>query len=89
MKTIITLSLLPIIVLAYFFSEQLYIAAKYFPAYVLIAISLFLPYILSIRPGPCWKSPARGWLSWSWGRDYRESKIRKHIGFICIFVQCI
>jgi hypothetical protein len=39
MKTIILLSLLPIIVLAYFFSKQLYIAAEYIPAYVLMAIS--------------------------------------------------
>lgn len=36
---IITLSLLPIIVLAYFFSAQLYVAANYVPAYALIAIS--------------------------------------------------
>jgi hypothetical protein len=39
MKTIFTLSLLPIIVLAYFFSAQLYIAGEYIPAYALIAIS--------------------------------------------------
>lgn len=38
MKTIITLSLLPIIALAYFFSAQLYVAANYIPAYALIAI---------------------------------------------------
>jgi hypothetical protein len=38
MKTFITLSLLPVIFLAYFFSKQLYLAANYFPAYVLIAI---------------------------------------------------
>jgi hypothetical protein len=40
MKTIITLSLLPINVLAYFFSKQLYIAAEYIPAYALMAIFL-------------------------------------------------
>jgi hypothetical protein len=39
MKTIFTFSLLPIIVLAYFFSEQLYIAGNYFAAYTLIVIS--------------------------------------------------
>jgi hypothetical protein len=38
MKTFITLSLLPVIFLAYFFSKQLYLAANYIPAYVLIAI---------------------------------------------------
>jgi hypothetical protein len=38
MKTIITLSMLPINVLAYFFSKQLYIAADYIPAYTLMAI---------------------------------------------------
>jgi hypothetical protein len=39
MKTIFNLSLLPIIVLAYFFSAQLYVAANYLPAYALIAVS--------------------------------------------------
>ena len=39
MKTIFTLSLLPIIVLAYFFSAQFYVAANYVPAYALIAVS--------------------------------------------------
>ncbi len=38
MKTIINLSLLPIIVLAYFFSAQFYVAANYVPAYALIAV---------------------------------------------------
>jgi hypothetical protein len=38
MKTLITLSLLPIIALAYFFSAQFYVAANYVPAYALIAI---------------------------------------------------
>ena len=38
MKTIFTLSLLPIIVLAYFFSAQLYVAADYVAAYALIAV---------------------------------------------------
>lgn len=38
MKTLITLSLLPIIVLAYFFSAQLYVAGDYVAAYALIAI---------------------------------------------------
>lgn len=38
MKTIFNLSLLPIIVLAYFFSAKFYIAANYFPAYALIAV---------------------------------------------------
>jgi hypothetical protein len=38
MKTFITLSLLPVIFLAYFFSKQLYLAGNYFAAYVLIAI---------------------------------------------------
>lgn len=38
MKTFITLSLLPVIVLTYFFSKQLYIAANYVPAYTLIAV---------------------------------------------------
>ena len=37
MKTIFNLSLLPFIVLAYFFSAQFYIAANYVPAYALIA----------------------------------------------------
>jgi hypothetical protein len=39
MKTIIILSLLPIIALAYFFSAQFYVAANYVPAYALIAVS--------------------------------------------------
>ena len=39
MKTIFTLSLLPIIVLAYFFGEQLYVAGNYFAAYTLVVIS--------------------------------------------------
>jgi hypothetical protein len=39
MKTIIILSLLPIIALASFFSAQFYIAAEYIPAYALIAVS--------------------------------------------------
>lgn len=39
MKSIINLSLLPIIVLAYFYSAQLYKAANYIPAYLLIAFS--------------------------------------------------
>jgi hypothetical protein len=38
MKTIINLSLLPIIALAYFFSAQFYVAANYVPAYALIAV---------------------------------------------------
>jgi hypothetical protein len=38
MKTIITFSLLPVIVAAFFFSKQLYLAANYFPAYVLMAV---------------------------------------------------
>ncbi len=38
MKTIFTLSLLPIIVLAYFLSAQFYVAGNYFAAYPLIAI---------------------------------------------------
>ncbi|HET6256251.1 MAG TPA: hypothetical protein VFE32_19395 [Puia sp.] len=38
MKTIFTLSLLPIIVIAYFVSKKLYVAANYVPAYVLITI---------------------------------------------------
>jgi hypothetical protein len=39
MKTFIILSLLPITVLAYFFSAQFYVAANYVPAYALIAVS--------------------------------------------------
>jgi hypothetical protein len=39
MKTIFTLSLLPVIVLAYFFSAQMYVAGNFVPAYALIAIS--------------------------------------------------
>jgi|HubBroStandDraft_2_1064218.scaffolds.fasta_scaffold36535_3 hypothetical protein len=39
MKTIIILSLLPIVALASFFSAQFYIAAEYLPAYALIALS--------------------------------------------------
>ena len=39
MKTIITLSLLPIIALAFFFSAQMYVAANYLVAYTLIAVS--------------------------------------------------
>lgn len=38
MKTIINLSLLPIIALAYFFSAQFYVAANYVPAYALITV---------------------------------------------------
>jgi len=38
MKTLFTLSLLPLIVVAYFFSAQFYIAANYVAAYALIAI---------------------------------------------------
>lgn len=38
MKTIFNLSLLPIIILAYFFSAKLYMAANYVPAYALIAV---------------------------------------------------
>jgi hypothetical protein len=41
MKTIYTLSLLPIIVLAYFFSAQLYVAANYLPAYALLTFCIF------------------------------------------------
>jgi hypothetical protein len=39
MKTIIHLSLLPIVALASFFSAQFYVAANYVPAYALIAVS--------------------------------------------------
>ena len=39
MKTFFTLSLLPVIALASFFSAQLYVAGNYVPAYALIAIS--------------------------------------------------
>ena len=38
MKTFLTLLLLPLIVLAYFLSEQFYVAANYVAAYALIAI---------------------------------------------------
>ncbi|HTR29434.1 MAG TPA: hypothetical protein VMH27_09190 [Puia sp.] len=38
MKMFFTLSLLPVIALAYFFSAQLYVAGNYLPAYALIAI---------------------------------------------------
>jgi hypothetical protein len=39
MKTIITLSLLPIVALASYFSAQFYVAGNYIPAYALIAVS--------------------------------------------------
>ena len=38
MKTLLTLSLLPLIVIAYFFSKTLYIAGDYAAAYTLIAM---------------------------------------------------
>jgi hypothetical protein len=38
MKTIFTLSLLPIIVIAYFLSAKLYVAANYLPAYAMVAL---------------------------------------------------
>ena len=38
MKMLFTLSLLPVIALAYFFSAQLYVAGSYIPAYALIAV---------------------------------------------------
>ena len=38
MKTIFTLSLLPIIVIAYFLSAKLYVAADYVPAYAMITL---------------------------------------------------
>jgi len=47
MKTIFTLLLLPIIILAYFFSEQLYVAGNYFAAYALIVI-LFVSAVFCI-----------------------------------------
>lgn len=40
MKTLFTLSLLPLIVLAYFFSKQFYVAADYVAAYALIAVGI-------------------------------------------------
>jgi len=48
MKTIFTFSLLPVIVLAYFFSTRLYINAEYVPAYALVAICFFST-VLCIR----------------------------------------
>jgi hypothetical protein len=41
MKTIFTLSLLPIIVLAYFLSARLYIAGEFIPAYALLTFCFF------------------------------------------------
>lgn len=38
MKTIFTLSLLPIIVIAYFLSAKLYVAADYVPAYAMVTL---------------------------------------------------
>jgi hypothetical protein len=39
MKTLFNLSLLPVVALAYFFGEKMYVAANYLPAYALIALS--------------------------------------------------
>jgi hypothetical protein len=41
MKTIFTLSMLPVIVLAYFFSARFYIDSNYIPAYALMAACFF------------------------------------------------
>lgn len=38
MKTFFTLSLLPLVIIAYYFSAQLYVAADYVAAYALIAV---------------------------------------------------
>jgi len=48
MKTISTLLLLPIIILAYFFSARLYVNADYVPAYTLVA-ACFLSTVLCIH----------------------------------------
>ena len=60
MKTIFTLSLLPIIALAYFFSAQLYVAANYVPAYALIAIFFVsVVYFIYLAGSRLEKSPMR------------------------------
>ena len=41
MKTLFTLLMLPVIVLAYFFSARLYVNADYFAAYSLVAACFF------------------------------------------------
>ena len=48
MKTIFTLSLLPVIVLAYFFSTRLYVSGSYLAAYSLVT-AWFLSLVLWIR----------------------------------------
>jgi hypothetical protein len=51
MKTIFTLSLLPVIVLAYFFGEQLYVAGNYVAAYALVATSFVATVICIYQVG--------------------------------------
>ena len=48
MKTISTLLLLPIIVLAYFFSARLYVNGDYIAAYALVA-TWFFSVVIGIR----------------------------------------
>lgn len=48
MKTILTLSLLPLIVLAYFFSTRLYVDGSYFAAYSLVT-ACFVSVVFCIR----------------------------------------
>jgi hypothetical protein len=48
MKTILTLSLLPVIVLAYFFSTRLYVNGSYLASYTLVA-ACFVSVVFWIR----------------------------------------
>jgi hypothetical protein len=48
MKTLFTLLLLPIIILAYFFSARLYVSGDYVAAYSLV-VTWFLSVVFGIR----------------------------------------
>ncbi len=48
MKTILTLLLLPVIILAYFFSARLYVNGDYVAAYLLV-VTWFLSVVFWIR----------------------------------------
>jgi hypothetical protein len=51
MKTIITLSLLPLIILAYFLSAKLYVAADYLSAYAMVALFFSAVVVFCYRAG--------------------------------------
>ena len=60
MKTIFTLSLLPIIVIAYFLSAKLYAAANYLPAYAMVTLFFVSVVFCIYRAGTLLqKQPAR------------------------------